>query len=189
LTYLDAGSLESKQRWPLLVGDQAHNVEPSDPLMIESIAARSGQSPLTNAPLVPATSLQPTANPDNGHEQNVPDFDDLQYACIFPLATPQSCAPGDSECACAATRAGDASSVAAANSPLCQPPAGGPAGTTQYYAKGNPGTRELLVARDLGSRSTPASICPKGASPVTSPNYGYVPALSSLLARLGVTFK
>jgi hypothetical protein len=158
LTYLDAASLESQQRWPLLVGDAANNVQPTDPLMIESIDPRSGTSPLTNAKLVAATSMNPLANPDNGHELNVPNRDDLQYACISPLATPEACAPGDVNCACAATTAGDASAVTTANSP----PAGGPAGTTQYYAQGDPGTRELLVARDLGNRATPASICPKG---------------------------
>ena len=189
LAYLDGESLESKQRWPLLLGDASHNIKPSDPLMEESIEPRSGKSPLTNNELVSADSTNPQANPDNGHEQYVPYLEDLQYACIFPLATPQVCVSGDPQCACSADKNGNDSAVVTANSPLCQPPEGGPAGMTQYYAKGNPGTRQLLVARDLGSRAVPASICPKGASPVTSPNYGYLPALNSLVARLGVTLK
>jgi hypothetical protein len=189
LTYLDGAKLESAHRWPLLLGDPANNVKPSDPLMIESIGPRSGVSPLTNAALVSATSTDPTANPDNGHELNVPDLDDLQYACTFALATPEACAPGDATCACAAFKDADTSAITAANSPLCQPPAGGPPGTTQYYAKGNPGTRELTVARDLGSRATPASICPRYPNAANAAYYGYVPALDSLVSRLSVTLK
>jgi hypothetical protein len=97
----------------------------------------------------------------NGHEQNIPDNDDLQYACIFRLPTAKICALGDSGCDCSATKDGDATAVTTANSPVCQPPAGGPAGTTQYYAKAYPGLRELDVVHDLGSRGVPASICPK----------------------------
>ena len=189
LTYLDAASLEAKQRWPLLVGDRANNVKPSDPLMIESIDPRMGTSPLTNAPIVPATSTNPLANPDNGHEQNVPDQADLQYACIFPLHVPKACSNGDATCECSYSQSGDGSAVTAANSPLCQSPNDGSLGTIQFFAKANPGTRELLVARALGSRATPASVCPKVTSPGTSPSYGYVPALSSLATRIGATLK
>jgi hypothetical protein len=189
LTYLDAASLESKNRWPMLLGVPENNIKPTDPLMIESIDPRTGTSPLTNAALVPETSLNPLANPDNGHEQNIPDRADLQYACIFPLATPKVCAPGDAACDCSAELNGDSSAVTAANSPLCQPPSGGAAGNTQYFAKGDPGARELTVARALGNRAVPASVCPRVSSPVTSPSFGYVPALNALVTRIGATLK
>ncbi len=189
ITYLDGAALESKSRWPLLLGKPESNVMPSDPLMIESVAERSGKNPLTNEPLVGSTSNDPLANSDNGHEQNIPELDDLQYACTFQLPKPKVCADGDSDCDCSATVTGDASGVVAANSPLCQPPTGGPAGTTQYYAKGNPGTRELTVARALGGRATPASVCPKNSTDTASSSYGYVPALNALVDRLGVTLK
>jgi hypothetical protein len=189
LSYLDAASLESKNRWPLLLGVPENNVKPTDPLMIESIEPRTGMSPLTNVALVPETSLNPLANSDNGHEQNVPDRADLQYACIFPLSTPKVCAPGDTTCECSAELNGDSGVVTAANSPLCQPPSGGMPGNTQYFAKADPGARELTVARALGNRAVPASICPRVSSPVTSPSFGYVPALGALATRIGVTLK
>ena len=189
LTYLDAASLASKGRWPLLVGDPTNNVPPTDPLNIESTQERSGKSPLTNEPIAAATSISPLANATNGHEQNIPDLGDLQYACTFPLPVPVKCGNGDAKCNCSADKSGNASAVTAANSPLCQPPTGGSAGTTQYYAKGYPGTRQLLLARTLGARATPASICPREVLPASGANYGYVPALNALVDRLSVTLK
>jgi hypothetical protein len=189
LTYLDGANLEREQRWPLLLGDPAKNLKPSDPLMIESTSPRSGRSPLTDRVLVPASSQDPTANPDNGHEQNIPDLAELEYACIFPFVTPQPCMPGDSECACSPAKDGDTSAVTAANSPVCQPPSGGPAETTQYFGKAYPGSRELTVARALAGRSVPASICPKNATQAAAAGYGYVPALDALVDRLALTLE
>jgi hypothetical protein len=189
LTYLDGANLESKQRWPLLLGDPSKNLKPSDPLMIESNTPRSGTSPLTGRALVPATSQDPTANPDNGHEQNIPDLADLEFACIFPFVTPQPCAPGDSTCACAPPKDGDTSQIEAENSPICQPPSGGPVETTQYFGKAYPGARELTVARALGARAVPASICPKNATQAAAASYAYVPALESLVDRLAATLE
>jgi hypothetical protein len=188
LTFLSATELEAEQRWPMLVGDPANNLAPSDPLMIESIDPRTGTSPVTGAALVPADSTDPLANPSNGHEQNVPDRDDLQYACIFALPAPRDCANGDRTCECTPPMDGGVSAITASNSPLCQPPTGGPASTTQYYGQANPSTRELLFAHTLGARAAPASICPKQTSG-TGPNYGYVPALDALANRIAVTLK
>ena len=189
LTYLDAANLESKGRWPMLVGDGEHNVPPTDPLNRESIDPRSGKSPLTNAPLVGADSTDPLANASNGHEHSVPDRGDLQYACTFPLAAPVTCPDGDTNCECSPDGTGNTDALTAANSPLCQAPAGGPSGSTQYFAKGYPGTRQLLLARTLGSRAAPASICPKDAKVESSQSFGYVPALNALVNRLAVTLK
>jgi hypothetical protein len=189
LSYLDAAALGAKQRFSLLVGDANDHTGPSDPLMIEAITPRTGTSPLTGLALAPPESTSPLTNSENGHEFRVPDLDQLQYACTFALTTPVTCAAGDAACACSASRDGDTSAVVSENSPLCQPPAGGPAGTTQYYDKGNPGTRELLLARALGNRATPASICPKAVSSATSSNFGYVPALNALVTSIGSTLQ
>jgi hypothetical protein len=189
LSYLDGSGLQSNERWPLILGEPARNVPPSDPFMRESIAPRSGQNPLSNTPISAPTSTDPTANPINGHEQNIPNFDDLQYACIFALATPKACPAGDSACDCSANRTGDFGAVTMANSPLCQPQGGGTAGTTQYFGKGYPGSRELSLAQQLGSRAAPASICPKTLSDATSPDYAYNPAFNALLGRIAVTLK
>jgi hypothetical protein len=181
--YLDSAALSAQGRWPILLGDPNAYVDATDPLMIESIAPRTGVQPITHSPLAPATSQDPTQNPINGHEQNIPDNADLQYACIFRLPAAKVCAPGDSGCDCSASKAGDATAVTTANSPACQPPTGGPAGTTQYYAKAYPGLRELSVVHDLGYRGVPASICPKTLAQA-DPDFGYTPAFDALLKRV-----
>ena len=189
LEYLDSAGLESNGRWPLLVGDAKKNVPPSDPFMIESIAPRSGQNPITMLPIAPATSTNPQQNPINGHEKNNDDLADLQLACIFPLPEPIACASGQAGCDCAADKVGSLSAVTAENSALCQPPGGGVPGTTQYYGKAYPGTRELSFARQLGPRAVSASMCPRSASDATTADYGYAPAFDSLLRRIAQTIK
>lgn len=184
LQYLDSAALTAQGRWPLFLGNPRTFVDAQDPLMIEASAPRSGVQPLINAPLAPATSTNPQQNPINGHEQNIPDLADLEYACIFPLLTPKLCTPGDTGCDCSADKSGDASAVTAANSPLCQPPGGGPAGTTQYYAKAYPGLRELDVVRDLGERGVPTSICAKTLASSSDADFGYAPAFDALLRRV-----
>ncbi|HKO47274.1 MAG TPA: hypothetical protein VJV79_06100 [Polyangiaceae bacterium] len=190
LEYLDSAGLESNGRWPLLIGDKKKNVPPGDPLMIESIDPRTGQHPLIGAALAPATSTNPQQNPINGHEKNNTAYrDDLQHACIFPLPEPIVCEPGRPGCDCAADKSGLTDSVTVENSPLCQPPGGGPPGNTQYFGKAYPGTRELTFARQLGARAVSASICPKNLSDVSNPQYGYGPAFDALLGRIAKTIQ
>ena len=186
LEYLDAAQLGTQGRWPILMGEPRNYRPPSDPLMLESSAPRTGVQPMTLAPVAPATSQNPQQNPINGHEQNVPDLDDLQYACIFQLAKPKVCLAGDTACDCSPSNSGDLGFVTAANSPVCQPPAGGPPGSTQYYAKAYPGLRELEVAHDLGERGVPTSICAKTLSDSAGPEFGYGPAFDALLRRVGI---
>ncbi|MEI9954673.1 MAG: hypothetical protein WDO74_38315 [Pseudomonadota bacterium] len=176
LNYLTAKELTEKGRWRLLLGDPKASppLPPSDPFMVETPAVRSGTNPITGAPISPATSMNPHENPINGHEQNLPNLDDLQYACTFPLKTPKTCSPEE----------------VLANSPLCQ---GGASGNTQTSAKAYPGTRELSVLQGLGENAIVASICPKlidaadPKNPSADPNYGYNPAVSAILSRLKIT--
>jgi hypothetical protein len=197
LNYLTATELVGQGRWDQLLGNALASppVLPSDPFMQETIAPRAGTNPNTMTAIVPATSMNPVASPINGHEQNIPANDDLQYACTFKLATPKMCKPGDSACDCSPTMAGDATAVTASNSPLCQPPGGGAAGTTQYYAKGYPGARELTVLRDFKDNAIVASICPKntvpanGLMPAADANYGYNPAVGAIIDRLKEALK
>jgi hypothetical protein len=189
LNYLTAQDLVAQNRWATLLGDPTASppVPPSDPFMIESIAPRSGTNPITNDPIVPATSMNPTASPINGHEQNPTDMADLQFACTFQLGAPKTCVPGDPACDCAATKSGDFSLITAYNSPLCQPPGGGAPTNIQNYAKGYPGARELQVLKDFGANGVVASICPKvttSANAATDPNYGYNPAVNAIIERL-----
>ncbi|MEO7037330.1 MAG: hypothetical protein ABI335_26190 [Polyangiaceae bacterium] len=189
LVYLDGQALETNQRWPVLLGEPASNMPPTDPFMIESIEPRMGQNPLSQDKIGMVGSQNPALNAINGHEYQIPNLDDLQYACTYALPTPHLCADGDRLCECSATVQGDTSAVVSAGSPVCQPPAGGPASTTQYYAKAYPGARELRLAQLLGARSVPASICPKVFDDATSPDYAYAPALNALATRLIATLK
>jgi len=189
IEYMDGAALESNGRWPLLIGDRAQNLRPTDPFMIESIEERSGLNPLTNAPIVASTSTNPLANPINGHEQNLPQQDDLQFACTFPLPAPRPCASADVLCACSPDKMGKWDAVKENRSPLCQPPEGGEATTTQYFGRGYPGTRELSFAQQLGARAVPASICPRTLTDTASPDYAYKPAFSALVTRIGATLK
>ena len=203
LTYLTATELatpdaNNKTRWDQLLGTASASppVPPSDPFMVETTGVptpRSGTNPNAAVQIVPATSMNPIASAINGHEQNIPDLADLQYACTFKLATPKPCMPGDSACDCSPTKDGDASAVTAANSPLCQPPGGGAPGTTQYYAKAYPGARELTVLRDFKANAIVASICPKVSvatgDPGSDPNYGYNPAVGAIIERLKEALK
>ena len=171
LTYLTAKQLTESGRWAALLGDPnaIPPLPPSDPFMIETPAVRSGTNTIAGVSISPATSTNPHENAINGHEQNLPKRDDLQYACTFPLKTPKTCSTEE----------------IAANSPLCQNGA-------QIAAKAYPGTRELRVLQGLGDNAIVASICPKVINaadpekPSADPNYGYNPAVSAILARLKV---
>jgi hypothetical protein len=187
LEYLDGSGLASAGRWPMLIGDPSKDQPPSDPFMRESSAARTGLNPLTQTPLSPASSVNPTENSINGHEQNIPGLDDLQYACTFLLATPITCKLGE-VCECAADRDGSLASVVEANSPLCQPPTGGQVGATQYYGKGYPGARELEFARSMNARAVAGSICTKPNAQDPS-EVGYTAVLDAFAARIAVTLK
>lgn len=144
-----------------LIGDPDGNIPPTDPFMIESYAKRSGTSDILGATL-------PGTNPINGNDYTLDTTapEDLQYACIFDLATDVS--PGD----CAAC------TDASCDDPLCNM-------TTQVNAKAYPGLRELALLRGMGSQGIFASICP--AKPTGNPDdddYGYNPAVNSIIDRL-----
>jgi hypothetical protein len=187
LEYLDAEELDREGRWDLILGNPSENVPPNDPHMRESIAPRSGTNPLLGIPIAPATSQNPDENPINGHEQNVPLLDDLQYACTFELPTPRDCAmAGTYDCN---------ANEQANNRSLCEYPNGPNTEGIQLRAKAYPGLRHLEVLKAVGDNGVVASICPKntapaaGLEPATDPSYGYNPAVASLLtaltARLG----
>lgn len=120
--------------WALLVPDGAS--PPLDPFMIESVAARSGQSPVTGAAVA-------SANPINGGDRPIADLSDLQYVCTFALETPMP--DGGIDCVACADGPCD--------NPICD-------GSTQIGGKAYPGTRQLELARALGERGVVGSICP-----------------------------
>jgi hypothetical protein len=173
LEYLKAEELARDGRFELFLGDPKNpdpaKRAPLDPLMIASPNPRAGTHPLTGEAVAPSSSQNPQENSINGHESVNTDDTDLQYACIFPLAVP----PLESDDCGAAD--------IPRNRALCQPPTGGAATTTQYYAKAYPGLRHLEVMAGIGNAAVVASICPKEiALPPTDPSYGYNPALAAL---------
>jgi len=178
LEYLTAAELAELARWDLVLGGENG---PSDPHMRESISPRTGVHPLLGVAIAPSSSQNPTENPINGHEQNVPQANDLQYACTFPLMVPRPCA-GDNEarCDCNADEWEN-------NRSLCQYPEGPMTEGTQHFAKAYPGVRTLEVLRGIGDNAIVASICPKntaaaaGLLPEADPSYGYNPAVQAIL--------
>lgn len=179
LTYLTAQELTERKRWDLILGGE-DGTPPSDPLMIESIAARTGQNPVLGAPLAPPSTDVPGSNPINGHEMNISSANDLQYACIFPLPTPRQCDEANFE-SCDCTH--DDQEF---ERPLCSYPNGPGTDGIQRYAKAYPGLRELGVLRGMGDNGIVASICAKHTVPAAGlaaeadASYGYNPAVAAM---------
>jgi hypothetical protein len=161
---LSAKDASGKTAWDIIVGDPEKNIAPEDPLMIESPKMRTGKNPVTGAPLV--TSDMPLGNPINGHEYHAGDK--LQYACIFPLPKPISCANGQCD-------GGD--------SPVFDPPYDKPP-TEQKRAGAVPGLRMLSVLKGLGSQGVVASVCPAQTSDDKAADFGYRPAIAATLSSL-----
>lgn len=175
IRYLSARELEEQNRWPWLLPTAGAPAE--DPLMRESVLPRSGTHPASGAALVPPDG--PGTHPVNGHEWNT-EGEDLQYACIYPLAQPRDCKAASGDCDCTNVAAGDPS-----KKPLCQDPVTGQYGSTQYFAKAYPGTRQLEVLKGVGENSIVASICPKvSAGDTSAPSFGYNPAVESIVEQL-----
>ncbi len=201
LHYQTAAQMKANGTWNVILGNQSPSgtaapTQPTDILMQESSAVRSGTD-AQGDPIVPPTNApapgQPGSNPINGHEWNAAQNTDLQYACIFQLATPRDClaesqAPTTSvhRCDCLAAQASEAN-------PICQgagedpnnPTDANAYGQTQIYAKAYPGLRELQVLHDFGDDSFVASICARNlAGPPTTQDFGYNPAFDALVNRL-----
>ncbi|HEY6080638.1 MAG TPA: hypothetical protein VIW29_17610 [Polyangiaceae bacterium] len=183
LEYLSATELSDANRWPVIVGDPATYVAPSDPFMRESQAERVGVNPIVAASTTPSTSTNPRANPINGHE-HAGGENDLQFACTFELPEPLICDSAAFE----ANEGCDCYQADLAYSrPLCRPPGGGAPSITQYYGKAYPGLRQLAVARDLGERSVLGSVCAPNVDDASSADYGYTSLGQSLTERLKTT--
>ncbi|HXK19998.1 MAG TPA: hypothetical protein VNG33_19440, partial [Polyangiaceae bacterium] len=190
--------LETKGRWEMILGDNKAGsndvpVPPTDPFMIEQPDERmaGAKNPVTGDAIVASSSMNPKASAINGHEQVNVANTDLQYACIFPLATPLTCdqARDDAGQGCDCFQSG--TDLMSYNRPLCQPPGGGAPTTTQSFAKAYPGTRHLEVLKEFKANSIVASICPKYASKadMTNPDYGYNPAVKAIIDRLKEALK
>lgn len=161
-----------------------------DPHMFESIQPRAG---------IPGPESPFMADPANGHDWNIIDQSDLQYACIFPkpavdCPTEQEVREDDTadpttpipncDCTYYGPGLGDGGDY---NSPLCQGQGG--YSMTQAFGKAYPGVRELQAlekfAQDNPTQNAiVASICPKEVSDKSKKDYGYRPAVATIVERL-----
>jgi hypothetical protein len=193
LTYLTAPEMRSPpmgtpggDRWELILGNPDIGDLPDDPFMIETVGAvngvaipgeaqRMGTNPITGDAIMPPAPGN-MGNAINGHEQNIVNRDDLQYACTFELEAPVACDMANQDgCDCN-------DNEAPYNRPLCM-------GTTQTHAKAYPGVRHLQVLKGFGDNAIVASICPKnprpqGNNPAADADYGYNPAVGAIIDRL-----
>ena len=137
------------------VGDPDTHQEPTNPIMVESTEKRG----------VAATE------PNGGDRTIGTPRDDLQFSCIFPLTTPvDDTIKGD--CTASKNPAGD--------NPLCDDTTP----TLQINAKAYPGLRELSVIHGLAGQGITASVCPANVNDTGADDYGYRPAIGSIIDRL-----
>lgn len=158
--------------WDLVLGDPANGVPPKDPLMIESVAPRSGTNPRTGMDVAPPDAPA-GANPINGHERILANDDELQFACIYPRQEPKDCTGGGCEC----------EGAAIATNPLCQA-SDGSYGPVQRFAGAFPGVRELQVVKGLGDRAAVGSVCAPLTVGAEAPTFGYKPTVDAVLRAL-----
>jgi len=149
--------------------------------MRESFGLRAGENPITGEPM--ATPATPNANSINGHDRSIPDKNDLQYACIFPLL------PGTArDCAAACALENGCDCIDPGNDdPLCdvEPDKGTP--TRQARGKAYPGLRQLGVLKGLEDQGIVGSVCPAQLGDAGRDDYGYRPAIGAIVDKLKQT--
>jgi len=202
---IEAGS--PYNRWDVILGTPNHHAEsrfcrnnptdescgvapapPQDPFMVESIGQRAAGMP---NPIVKdvVTTAPGTWNAINGSEQiNVYDtatknkLNDLQYACIFPLAD-YGAVKDEAACAAAGAACDCDDEGLTKQRALCRPTPTGGLEKQQHWGKAYPGLRVLSVLHGIRpSNAIVASICPKVSTPGSS--FGYNPAVAAIIDRL-----
>jgi len=162
--------------WEIILGEPKDYKPPADPFMIETVDKRSGSNPITGDTIQDPGST--TENAINGTEWTIPDRDDLQYSCIFDLP------PGE-ERDCSVGNPAACDCEAGTTNPLCAiDPGTGQRTALQIKAKAYPGLRELNLLRDLSSQGIVGSVCPAQLEDDTRADYGYRPAIGSIIDRL-----
>lgn len=173
LDLIRASDFGETRLWERILGSKANGILPEDPFARESQLPREGVHPLTNDPILAPDSA--TFNAINGKERAV--FDDLQYACIFPLLETRSCARDSSNAGLAC----DCRDDNFEGNPLCWDAAAGAYGTEQRFAKAYPAPRILSVLQGVGSQAVVSSICPKNMTDSTARDFGYRPVIGTFI--------
>jgi hypothetical protein len=175
--FLNARQLTDTNTWKKIVGDPSASPPalPNDPHMIAAVEPRSGLSGPASAP---------NQDPIHGHEWDpskaITPNADLQYACTFAVPTPRTCTTL-TDCDCFVPDGADPS---ATKNPLCQDAAGAYS-NVQTRAKAYPGTRELQVLQGIGDQGVVSSICPSNLTDPLASDFGYRPAIATLVHRMG----
>ncbi len=186
--FQSADELASEKTWDLILGDPScyHNPKclPTDPLMRESPEPRTGTHPVTGD----VVGVPPVVNSINGNEYSVTGArQDLQYACIFPLQQERTCDENDMTPEGKA-KCFDCKSDTPAQSPLCVDsdgdPNNGDDNLKQVNAKAYPGLRVLELLKRVGPQAIVGSICPKQQDNDEAGDFGYRPAIGSIVERL-----
>ncbi len=155
----------SPDDWMKILGADplSYNFTGADLHMLESIDPRPG---------LPPPDSPNDADPINGREWTT-NGNFLQYACTFVLTAPHDCLDPlySSFCDCPESNA--------TPPPVCD----ATTPTLQVKAKAYPTIRELVVARNLGTRATVSSLCPIHIqeSQPNDPLYGYRPAIAGIV--------
>jgi hypothetical protein len=148
-----------------IVGDPDGHVPPLDPFMVEDVEKRKGKSKLLDLSpgepnVINGGDRTPSTESSNANMG-------LQYACTFPIdPDPAAENPDCDECA-----DGDC------DNPVCD-------GVLQIGAKAVPGLRQLAVVRGMGAQGVVGSVCPTPQTITTAPDYGYTPAVGSIIDAL-----
>ncbi|MCC6647422.1 MAG: hypothetical protein IT374_17850 [Polyangiaceae bacterium] len=180
-------------------------IPPLDTLMVEAVTSRFKPGlthVVTGEPLEDGKWNSVNGSEYESYKQ------DLMFACIFPLpkeeVDAQNCNAGNcADCQDPGSvdnnvlrKDGQATMPLAKDSknPLCAPPvdAANPSGpgqygkydAKQYRAKAYPGLRFLDVMKRYGEKSIPASICAANVTDPSAPDYGYRPAVATIVDRL-----
>jgi hypothetical protein len=159
--------------WDLVVGDYPTFTPPKDPLMVSSVAPRSGVHPVLNLKLAPPSAGY-YSNPINGHEYDPPVKNDLQFACLFPLPSPKDCNANPEGCRCGGTIGSD---------PSCQAPDGSYS-SLQRSAPAYPSTRQLALLQALEPLGVVGSVCPAQLDDPGTRDWGYRPVFDALAESL-----
>ena len=173
LELIASSDFAATRLWERILGSKADGTPPEDPFARESTRPRSGVHPLTNDAIMPPDST--LFNAINGKERAV--FDDLQYACIFPLPVSRDCSEGSPSAGAAC----DCREDRFDGNPLCWDDGVGAYGTEQRFAKAYPAPRILSVLQGVGEQAVVASICPKNMTDGGARDYGYRPVIGTFV--------
>jgi hypothetical protein len=192
------GGWESPPSPPGVTNPNQYDYTGIDPHMIEAFGPRPGIDVLT-MPNAMGGGPDPINGGDWVTNTTSPSHDlpvSLEFACIFPLATPLDCSnlmdyETQEKCSCSTPGLppNAVPSVCGLMNPSTPYAMGTNDYTTQFYAKAYPTIRQIEVARLLGAEGSIASICPIHTVDNASNNdplFGYRPALNAVANRLKV---